>query len=87
MNNHFVLFLFVRISPSIIKAKIELAIYCPIKIITITLIVITPKKIFLTIGLAGFFNQFTTKSTHYPTNKNPTNVGLDVVVMVLHNIF
>jgi len=68
INNHLALFLFVRISPSIIRAKTELAIYCPIRIITITPIAITPKAIFLIIGLAGFFNQFISKSTkNYPT--------------------
>jgi len=64
INNHLVLFLFVRISPSKIRAKTELAIYSPIKIIAITLIDITTKKIFLNIGLAGFFNQFISKSTN-----------------------
>jgi hypothetical protein len=68
INNHLVLFLFVRISPSKIRAKTELAIYCPMKIIKITQIAITPKTIFLIIGLAGFFNQFISKSTNnYPT--------------------
>ena len=64
INNQLVLFLFVRISPSIIRAKTELAIYCPMKIIKITQIAITPKTIFLIIGLAGFFNQFISKSTN-----------------------
>ena len=68
INNHLVLFLFVRISPSKIRAKTELAIYSPMKIIKITQIAITTKKIFLNIGLAGFFNQFISKSTNnYPT--------------------
>ena len=60
------------------RAKTELAKYCPIIIKTITLIAKTPKKIFLTIGLAGFFNQFIPKSTHHPTNKKPLGVGFDV---------
>ena len=64
INNHLVLFLFVRISPSKIRAKTELAIYCPMKIIKITQIAITPKTIFLIIGLAGFFNQFISKFTN-----------------------
>ena len=69
INNHLVLFLFVRISPSKIRAKTELAIYSPMKIIKITQIAITPKTIFLIIGLAGFFNQFISKSAHHHTNK------------------
>ena len=64
INNHLVLFLFVRISPSIIRAKTKLAIYYPMKIIKITQIAITPKTIFLIIGLAGFFNQLISKSTN-----------------------
>ena len=54
------------------RAKTELAKYCPIKIKKITLIAKAPKKIFLTIGLAGFFNQFIFKSTHHPTNRKRT---------------
>ena len=45
------------------RAKTELAKYCPIIIKTITLIAKTPKTIFLIIGLAVFFNQFIPKST------------------------
>ena len=45
------------------RAKTELAKYCPIIIIKITLIARTPKRIFLIIGLAGFFNQFIPKYT------------------------
>jgi len=67
--SHLVLFLFVRISPSRMRAKTELAKYCPIKIKKITLIAKAPKKIFLTIGLAGFFNQYIFKSTHHPKIK------------------
>ena len=77
INNHLVLFLFVRISPNIIRAKTELAKYCPMKIIKITQIAITPKTIFLIIGLAGFFNQFITKSTNHPTNKKPHECKVD----------
>ena len=61
------------------RAKTELAKYCPIIIKKITLIAKTPKTIFLTIGLAGFFNQFIPKSNHHPTNKKPRYLaGLDV---------
>ena len=61
------------------RAKTELAKYCPIKIKTITLIAKAPKKIFLTIGLAGFFNQFISKSTHHPTNRKPHECGAIVI--------
>ena len=57
------------------RAKTELAKYCPIIIKKITLIAKTPKTIFLTIGLAGFFNQFIPKSTNHPTNKKPHECG------------
>ena len=33
------------------------------------------------------FITFTYKSTHHHTNKKNHNLGLDALVMVLHNIF
>ena len=63
------------------RAKTELAKYCPIIIKKITLIAKTPKTIFLTIGLAGFFNQFIPKSNHHPTNKKPRYLArLDAMI-------
>jgi hypothetical protein len=64
-----------KMSPIKIKANTILSKYCPITIITMTLIVKVAKTIFLMIGLAGFFNQFINKSTHHPTNKKPHECG------------